>query len=288
MVPLVITSGGVEVAKTKISEANQAESVARLEAIISATVDEVMTISEARIIEAFNPAAEKMFGYTVDEAIGQNVQIIMPEPYHSEHNQYVENYKETGIKKIIGVGREERGRHKNGREFPVLVSIGEAVTAGRRMFVGVIRDLTAEKEAHREVEVQQRRMIDELSTPVIELWDHLLMLPIIGSIDSESANQITESLLQAVLDNQATVAVLDVTGVPIIDTDVATHLLKTVRAAQMMGAEVIITGFSADAARTLTQLGVDLSSVRTSGALKQGVAQALSLIGYRVSKTVDV
>jgi rsbT co-antagonist protein RsbR len=229
-----------------------------------------------------------MFGYTVDEAIAQNVQIIMPEPYHSEHNQYVENYKETGIKKIIGVGREERGRHKNGREFPVLVSIGEAVTAGRRMFVGVIRDLTAEKEAQREVEVQQRRMIDELSAPVIELWDHLLMLPIIGSIDSERANQITESLLQAVLDNQATVAVLDVTGVPIIETDVATHLLKTVRAAQMMGAEVIITGFSADAARTLTQLGVDLSSVRTSGALKQGVAQALSLIGYRVSKTVEV
>jgi rsbT co-antagonist protein RsbR len=131
-------------------------------------------------------------------------------------------------------------------------------------------------------------MIDELSTPVIELWDHLLMLPIIGSIDSERANQITESLLQAVLDRQATVAVLDVTGVPIIDTDVATHLLKTVRAAQMMGAEVIITGFSADAARTLTQLGVDLSSVRTSGALKQGVAQALATIGYRVSKTAEV
>ncbi|HIK89867.1 MAG TPA: STAS domain-containing protein [Dehalococcoidia bacterium] len=86
------------------------------------------------------------------------------------------------------------------------------------------------------------------------------------------------------LDKQATVAVLDVTGVPLIDTDVATHLLKTVRAAQMMGAEVIITGFSADAARTLTQLGVDLSSVSTSGALKQGVAQALATLGYRVSR----
>jgi PAS domain S-box-containing protein len=152
------------VAKTKVSEANQAESVARLEAIISATVDEVMTISEDRIIEAFNPDAEKMFGYTVDEAIGQNVHIIMPEPYHSEHNQYVENYKETGIKKIIGVGREERGRHKDGREFPVLVSIGEAATAGRRMLVGVIRDLTAEKEAQREVEVQQRRISPPGST----------------------------------------------------------------------------------------------------------------------------
>ena len=287
MVHPVTTSGGVDVAKAKVSVANEAESVARLEAIISATVDAVITISEDRVIEAFNPAAENMFGYTTDEAIGQNVNIIMPEPYHSEHDQYVEKYKETGVKKIIGISREERGRHKNGREFPVLVSIGEAVADGRRMFVGVIRNLTAEKEAQREVEMQQRRMIEELSTPVIELWDHLLMLPIIGSIDSERANQITESLLQAVLDRQATVAVLDVTGVPLIDTDVATHLLKTVRAAQMMGAEVIITGFSADAARTLTQLGVDLSSVRTSGALKQGVAQALATIGYRVSKTVE-
>ena len=113
------------------------------------------------------------------------------------------------------------------------------------------------------------------------------MLPIIGSVDSERANQITESLLQAVLDRQATVAVLDVTGVPLIDTDVATHLLKTVRAAQMMGAEVIITGFSADAARTLTQLGVDLSSVRTSGALKQGVAEALAMLNYRVTQVAQ-
>ncbi|MEE8046369.1 MAG: PAS domain S-box protein [Dehalococcoidia bacterium] len=271
-------------AKTKISQKNQTESVARLEAIISATVDAVITIDENRIIEAFNPAAEKMFGYSPDEAIGQNVKMIMPEPYHSEHDQYVENYKETGIKKIIGQGREERGRHKDGRDFPVLVSIGEASTAGRRMFVGVIRDLTLQKEAEREVEIQQRRLIDELSTPVIELWDHLLMLPIIGSVDSQRANQITESLLQSILDKQATVAVLDVTGVPVIDTDVATHLLKTVRAAQMMGAEVIITGFSAEAAKTLTQLGIDLSSVKTSGALKQGVAQALSTMGYRVTK----
>jgi len=134
------------VAKAKVSGANQAESVARLETIISATVDAVIARSEDRIIEAFNPAAEKMFGYTAGEAIGQNVNIIMPEPYHSEHNQYVENYKETGVKKIIGVGGEERGRHKSGKEFPVLVSIGEAITVGRRMFVGVIRDLTAEKK----------------------------------------------------------------------------------------------------------------------------------------------
>lgn len=135
------------------------------------------------------------------------------------------------------------------------------------MFVGVIRDLTEQKQAERNLELQQRRLIEELSTPVIELWDHLLMLPIIGSVDSERANQITESLLQAILDRQATIAVLDVTGVPLIDTDVATHLLKTVRAAQMMGAEVIITGFSADAAKTLTQLGVDLTSVRTSASV---------------------
>ena len=123
-----------------------------------------------------------------------------------------------------------------------------------------------------------------MPSPVIELWDHLLMLPIIGTVNSERAQQITEALLQAILDQQATVAVLDITGVPIIDTDVATHLLKTVRAAQMMGAEVIITGFSADAAKTLTELGVDLSSVKTSGALKQGVAQALASMGYRITK----
>jgi PAS domain S-box-containing protein len=182
-------------AKVKGSGANQAESVARLEAIISATVDAVITISEDRVIEAFNPAAENMFGYTAKEAIGQNVDIIMPEPYHGEHDSYIEAYKNSGVKKIIGLSREERGPNKDGREFPVLVSIGEATAGGRRMFVGVIRDLTEQKQAERELQMQQRRLIEELSTPVIELWDHLLMLPIIGSVDSERANQITESLL---------------------------------------------------------------------------------------------
>ncbi len=89
----------------KDTETSQAESVARLEAIIAATVDAVITIDENRIIEAFNPAAEKMFGYSAEEAIGQNVKVLMPEPYTNEHDQYVENYKSTGDKKIIGIGR---------------------------------------------------------------------------------------------------------------------------------------------------------------------------------------
>lgn len=97
-------------AKAKNTGTKQAESVARLEAIIAATVDAVITIDENRIIEAFNPAAEKMFGYSASEAIGQNVKILMPEPYTSEHDQYVENYKNTGEKRsLVSAGKNVDG-----------------------------------------------------------------------------------------------------------------------------------------------------------------------------------
>jgi rsbT co-antagonist protein RsbR len=129
---------------------------------------------------------------------------------------------------------------------------------------------------------QQQEAIRELSTPVLQVRERLLILPIIGVIDTYRARQLTENLLKSIRDNRAKVVVMDITGVAAVDSRVANHLLQTVAAAKLMGATVIITGLSAEVAQTLVTLGVDLSTLNTVGDLQGGIEEAERMLGYRV------
>jgi len=131
---------------------------------------------------------------------------------------------------------------------------------------------------------QQQATIRELSTPVLQVRERLLALPIIGELDSQRAAQLTDQLLNAVRSNRARVVVIDITGVPSIDKNVANHLVQTVRACRLMGAAVLVTGLSSDIARTLVTLGVDLSMMDTVGDLQGGIEEAEHLLGYEVRK----
>ena len=134
---------------------------------------------------------------------------------------------------------------------------------------------------------EQQESIRELSTPVLQVRDRLLILPIIGVLDSPRARQLTEQLLAAIRDNRATVVVIDITGVATIDRTVANHLVQTVEASRLMGARTILTGLSSEIAQTLVDLGVDLGMMKTVGDLQGGLEEAERLAGYRSGSPSD-
>jgi rsbT co-antagonist protein RsbR len=124
--------------------------------------------------------------------------------------------------------------------------------------------------------------IRELSTPVIRVHRGVLLLPLVGTVDSHRAQQIMETLLTRVVDEQARVVIVDIAGVPVVDTKVADHLLKTTEAVRLLGAETIVTGISAQVARTIVQLGVDISSIHTRARLEDGLELGLRLVGKAI------
>lgn len=121
--------------------------MSELQALLDAAVDAIIVIDDRGAISTFNAAAERLFGYAAAEVLGKPVDLLMPEPYHSEHKGYIDRYLATGEPRIIGVGREVVGRRANGETFPIALSVGEAHTPNGRRFVGIIRDLSAQRAA---------------------------------------------------------------------------------------------------------------------------------------------
>jgi rsbT co-antagonist protein RsbR len=143
------------------------------------------------------------------------------------------------------------------------------------------------QRSREEVIFRQQREIAELSTPVVKLWDGVLALPIIGTLDSERTQVVMESLLQRIVDDGAAIAIIDITGVPTVDTLTAQHLLKTVAAARLMGADCIISGIRPQIAQTIVHLGVELNVV-SKATLADAFSVALRRTGRAVTKATSV
>ena len=138
-----------------------------------------------------------------------------------------------------------------------------------------------------EVISQQGEQLLELSTPVVPLWDRVVAAPLVGTLDSARAQVVMESLLQAIADDGALVAILDITGVPTVDTLVAQHLLKTVAATRLMGADCIVSGIAPQTAQTMVQLGIDLSEVTTRASLADALAMAIARVGAHAARSAQ-
>jgi len=152
----------------KMAEEALAGSEARIQAIVNTAVDSIVTIDERGMVHAFNPAAEKIFGYSADEVIGQNVSMLMPSPHREKHDSYIARYLQTGESRIIGIGREVNALRKDGTTFPVELALSEVQTGNGRLFTGILRDITERKEAEAK--------LDEMLKQVKKGHDDLLSL----------------------------------------------------------------------------------------------------------------
>lgn len=179
------------------------DSEARVHAILATAVDAVIVIDVRGLIETFNPGAERMFGFQASEVIGRNVNILMPEPYRAEHDAYITNYLRTGQKKIIGIGREVAGQRKDGTSFPAELAVSEAWLGERRVFVGIVRDITERKQAEQALQESNRNLgqtlqalqakSEEVRATSQQLW-HAAKLATLGELAASIAHELNNPL----------------------------------------------------------------------------------------------
>lgn len=174
--PLRMTGINYDVTARRQAEAALRESAQYTQTILDNALDGIITIGESGIVESFNKSAERIFGFAAAEVQGSNVRMLMPEPYHSAHDGYLSNYLTTGNKRIIGIGREVVGQRKDGSIFQMELSVSEITHAGRRMFIGLVRDITERKEAERLKSEFVSTVSHELRTPLTSISGSLGLL----------------------------------------------------------------------------------------------------------------
>ena len=158
------------------------ENEKRLQAILDTAVEGIITIDERGVVDSFNRAAERIFGYAAPEVLGKNISMLMPAPYQSQHDGYIQNYVASRIPKIIGIGREVTGLRKDGSTFPMDLSVSEVTLPGRRIFTGIVRDISERKAAERRLEVLARTLAEknrELEA-IVYVASHDLRSPLVN------------------------------------------------------------------------------------------------------------
>ncbi|MBR0953818.1 hybrid sensor histidine kinase/response regulator [Bradyrhizobium canariense] len=177
------------------------ESAARLRAVVDTAVDGVILIDSDGIILKLNPACERLFKYQADEVLGENVRMLMPEPYRSGHDGYIRNFLATGDKKIIGIGREVMGQRKDGSTFPMDLSVGEAKQDGSSIFVGMIHDLTERKRTEAQLmQAQKMEAVGQLSGGIAHDFNNLLTV-IVGNAEHLSEQLASRGDLKRLADD---------------------------------------------------------------------------------------
>jgi two-component system sensor kinase FixL len=162
------------------------DSAARLKSILDAVPDAMIVIDERGLIESFSPSAETMFGYAAREVIGQNVKLLMPTPYREQHDAYLDRYRTTGERRIIGIGRVVTGQRKDGSTFPMELSVGEANIGETRLFTGFVKDLTERERSERRIEQLQAELM------------HIARLGELGQMGAALAHELNQPLAAVV------------------------------------------------------------------------------------------
>ncbi len=242
-------------------------------------------------VRSWNEGAHRIKGYTADEIIGKHLSVF----YTPEDARSGKTEKELAIAAKEGRFEDEGWRvRKDGSRFwaNVVITALYSEDGNLRGFTKVTRDMTERKQAEEALaqkaasEALSRRAqeILDISTPVVQVWEGIILAPIIGTLDSQRTQQLTEKILNGIVDTRSTVALIDITGVPAVDTQTARHLIESITAVRLLGADVILTGIRPAIAQTLVHLGIDLSGVTTRSSLSTGLQAAMERLGLYVNR----
>ncbi len=298
---------GVFAAARDITELKRAEGQLRAtslyaRSLIEASLDPLVTISPEGKIMDVNKATELVTGVSRERLIGSDFS-----EYFTEHQKAREGYQEVFSKGFVK-DYPLAIRHSSGRVTEVLYNASvykneagevQGVFAAARDITELKRAEEQLRKAHQELEVrvqertaeltkamellkEQQKAFMEVSVPVVKVWNRILLVPLIGVFDSKRAELLMEMLLTELETTQAKVAILDVSGIPIVDSLVAKHLIRTVSAVKLMGAECIVTGIRSRISQTIVQLGIDLSGIITRTALADGIKVAFDLTDQKI------
>ncbi|MEI7771658.1 MAG: STAS domain-containing protein [Chloroflexales bacterium] len=233
---------------------------------------------DCRYIEAQGGGLERI-GVSRESLLGRTLWEAMP--------PLVIQAVESGYRAALAGERSQIDLNFDGGIYEYIMApvrdASGAVFAG----IAIIRDMTAQRNSEYQLQViaGQEAALRELSTPLIPLADNIVVMPIIGTIDARRAQQIMETLLEGIAENQADVALLDISGVRLVDTQVADALLRVAQAAKLLGTQIVITGIRAEVAQTVVHLGADMTGIITRSNLQDGLRYALTMVGADMAHT---
>lgn len=266
-----------ENAQLRQQYAETSENLRTFQTLVEHTADGVALNNADTTFYYVNPAYQALSGHK-DSLIGKTIFEI-----YSSSQEELGAAAEAAIANGSWQGRLALQR-PDGTQLPCQVSVVTlyADSGEPQGFVAVARDMSEQQRAQEEREILQQQIIDtqsqmvrELSTPLIPIADQVVIMPLIGTIDSARAQMVMETLLEGIAQYQAELAILDITGVSAVDTQVAQALIQAARAVNLLGAQVMLTGIQPQIAQTLVQLGVDLGQIHTRGTLQAAIVEAL-------------
>jgi len=231
-----------------------------------------------------SPRLAEMFGYTQDEVLAMSAarDLIAAEDREMARGFFRSLFEPDEKKAATGARFGFRGERKDSLRLDVEIHAARTILDGKPAIIGTVVDVTEQRRTEEEQRRLQAELLKahetvllELSTPLIPISDTVVVMPLVGELDVRRMDCVMERLLGGIGESRARVAIVDITGVPSVSRDVADALLRTVRAARLLGTEVQITGIRAEVARTLSSLGVDLSGIATLGTLQAGIRRAI-------------
>ena len=261
-----------------------AGSQAYLASIVECSDDAIYGKTLDGTILSWNRGAERIYGYSAAEMVGRPVSVLVPPNKPDEVPAILEK-----VKRGERVSHFETTRvRKDGEVIDLSLNVSPIRDASGQIIGAstTARDITEQKRM-REALAERAKEILDVSTPVLQVWEGVVVAPFIGTLDTQRAQQFMERLLDKIVQTNSAVALLDVTGVPAIDTRTAQHLIETITSVRLLGAQAILTGVRPAIAQTLAHLGINLADVVTRSSLAAGLRVALDILNLKIITQED-